>query len=125
MLSACSSARRFLAGCAVILLLPSASLADVPIEQKLQQVLTDFLEEHPERGGPFAGGLGLGPYQYCHGIFASEHAGYTIFSHPGARGTVGGYVPSLDLSFGVSISMLDMEGEQNTLVHRLIDVLAE
>ena len=79
----------------------------------------------PERGGPFAGGLGLGPYQYCHGIFASEHAGYTIFSHPGAWGTVGGYVPALDLSFGVSISMLDTEGGQNTLLHRLIDVLVE
>lgn len=79
----------------------------------------------PERGGPFAGGLGLGPYQYCHGIFASEHAGYTIFSHPGAWGTVGGYVPALGLSFGVSISMLDMDGGQNTLLHRLIDVLVE
>ena len=77
----------------------------------------------PERGGPFSGGLGLGGYQYCHGIFASAHGGHTIFSHSGAWGTVGGYVPALDLAFGVSISVLDMDGRQNVLLQRLIDVL--
>ena len=77
----------------------------------------------PERGGPFSGGLGLGGYQYCYGIFASEHAGHTIFGHSGAWGTVGGYVPALDLAFGVSISIVDPNGRQNTLLHRLIDVL--
>lgn len=79
----------------------------------------------PERGGPFSSGLGLGGYQYCLGIFASEHAGYTIFGHSGAWGTVGGYVPALDLAFGVSISILDRNGRQNALLHRLIDELVE
>lgn len=77
----------------------------------------------PERGGPFSSGLGPGGYQYCHGIFASEHAGYTIFGHSGAWGTVGGYVPALDLAFEVSISILDRNGRQNALLHRFIDVL--
>ena len=79
----------------------------------------------PERGGPFSGAPGLSAYQYCHGIFASEHAGYTIFHHLGAWGTAGGHVPALDLSFGVSTSVVDVEGRTNKLLHRLIDVLVE
>ena len=51
MLSVCRSLRRLLAGSTVILLSPIAALADVPVEQKLQQVLTDFAEEHPEIPG--------------------------------------------------------------------------
>ena len=79
----------------------------------------------PERGGPFSGGLGLSAYQYCHGIFASEYAGYTIFNHLGAWGTAGGHVPALDLSFGVSTSTIDTEGRTNMLLHRLIDVVVQ
>ena len=88
----------------------------------LRTMLTPVI---PERGGPLSNMLGLGASQYCHGIFASEHAGYTIFSHLGAWGTAGGYVPALDLSFGVSISVLDTEGLTTELLRRLVDVFVE
>ena len=88
----------------------------------LRTMLTPVI---PERGGPLSDMLGLGASQYCHGIFASEHAGYTIFSHLGAWGTAGGYVPGLDLSFGISISVLDTEALTTELLLRLVDVLVE
>jgi len=62
-------------------------------------------------------------FAYSMGLYASELHGYTIFSHGGAWGTEGGYLPSLGLSWGMATTAPSRQRQvlRNALLEVIID----
>jgi D-alanyl-D-alanine carboxypeptidase len=77
-----------------------------------------------DRAGPdyFGSELSAGPYRM--GVKVSEVAGYTVYSHGGFFGTVGAYVPDLDLALGATVNRTESHDALDALVEGSIRVVA-
>jgi CubicO group peptidase (beta-lactamase class C family) len=79
----------------------------------------------PRRGGPFSELSGIGHRQYCMGVAASQYRGVTIFMHGGFWGTRGGYVPALNLAFGIAVNQERSRAQQGQLMEVLLDTIID
>jgi len=85
-------------------------------EATLATMLTSYI---PKYGGPIEVENGV----YCFGIFSYEVSGMTVFDHGGFWGTLGGYVPALDLAFGIAITHQESYSELKKLLERLTAII--
>ncbi len=96
--------------------------------QTLQAMRTSIIPDHD---GPMYPAVpsdnksDLHKIQYCLGIYASEYRGYTIFQHGGFWGTLGGYLPAIDLAFGVAVTEQKSLVERKELLQEFLDVVIE
>ncbi len=66
-----------------------------------------------------------GPSAYRMGIVVGEYRGHTFFSHGGFWGTLGAYMPALDLAMGIAATQQESRKEQRKLLHALLDVILD
>jgi len=90
--------------------------------ETLTTMLTSVI---PDKGGPMSVTIYGREHQYCLGIYASQYKGYTVFEHGGFWGTVGGYVPAFDLSFGVAVNQNIPKGTHRDLFEKLLSIIIE
>lgn len=79
----------------------------------------------PDRGGPAAQKADNGSSQYCLGISASDYRGLTVFGHGGFWGTLGAYIPSLDLALGMAVTQQQSRDQRKELLEALLDVVID
>jgi D-alanyl-D-alanine carboxypeptidase len=79
----------------------------------------------PSRGGPANQSTDQGSSQYCLGISASDYRDFTIFGHGGFWGTLGAYIPALDLALGMAVTQQKSRDQRKELLEALLDVVID
>jgi len=79
----------------------------------------------PDRGGPAVQKADNGSAQYCLGISASDYRNFTIFGHGGFWGTLGAYIPALDLALGLAVTQQESRDQRKELLEALLDVVID
>ena len=93
--------------------------------EKPQSLATMLSSSIPDYGGPMSFETSHGFYQYCHGVYSSEYRNYTIFQHGGFWGTLGAYLPALDLSLGMAVTQQKTVEQRQKLLEALLEVVIE
>ena len=79
----------------------------------------------PDRGGPAVQKSDNGSSQYCLGISASNYRDFTTFGHGGFWGTLGAYIPALDLAVGMAVTQQQSRDQRKKLFEALLDVVID
>ena len=74
--------------------------------------------------GPDYFGSELTVGEYRMGVKVADVAGHTVYSHGGFFGTVGGYVPDLDLAIGATVNRTESRDALGELMEGAITVVA-
>jgi len=79
----------------------------------------------PSRGGPANQSNDQGSSQYCLGISANDYRDFTTFGHGGFWGTLGAYIPALDLALGMAVTQQKSRDQRKELLEALLDVVID